>query len=216
MTIATEPPQTPPEPKLSGTPAQPLAQLSPTLEQYVQPETLSETPPMATMPADVLARIVVTSEYVNIRSGPGTNYAVLGRLQNGQKASVTGKSIDGAWWRIDFAGQTGWVSASLTQFSGIPEAVPTVTEPILAAPPAIDATAPPIVSTDPTQGSHTFLNDKVDPPWWPCKQGQVKGNLNSGIYHAPGQRDYAKTYNNVRCFDTATEAEASGFRPAKR
>jgi hypothetical protein len=50
----------------------------------------------------------------------------------------------------------------------------------------------------------------------PCQPGQIKGNRNSGIYHAPGQRDYAKSYANVECFNTEAEAQAAGYRRAKR
>lgn len=50
----------------------------------------------------------------------------------------------------------------------------------------------------------------------PCKPGEYKANINSDIYHAPGQRDYAKTQDNVRCFATSAEAEAAGFRQARR
>ena len=50
----------------------------------------------------------------------------------------------------------------------------------------------------------------------PCQPGQIKGNRNSQIYHAPGQRDYAKTQANVQCFDTEAEAQAAGYRRAKR
>jgi hypothetical protein len=50
----------------------------------------------------------------------------------------------------------------------------------------------------------------------PCQPGQIKGNRNSGIYHAPRQRDYAKTHANVACFDTEAEAIAAGYRKAKR
>jgi hypothetical protein len=65
-------------------------------------------------------------------------------------------------------------------------------------------------------GDHTFNGKIVDPPWWPCAQGQTKGNLNSMVYHWPGARDYAKTYANVQCFNTSDEATAAGFRAAKR
>ncbi len=50
----------------------------------------------------------------------------------------------------------------------------------------------------------------------PCAQGQLKANRNSGIYHAPGQRDYAKTKDNVQCYDNETQAQAAGYRKAKR
>ncbi|MBM4412924.1 MAG: nuclease [Chloroflexi bacterium] len=50
----------------------------------------------------------------------------------------------------------------------------------------------------------------------PCAINQIKGNVNSGIYHVPGGASYAKTKANVQCFDTEAEAVAAGFRRAKR
>lgn len=50
----------------------------------------------------------------------------------------------------------------------------------------------------------------------PCREGQIKGNRNSMIYHAPGQRDYARTTANVACFDTEAQAVAAGYRRAQR
>ena len=37
---------------------------------------------------------------VNIRSGPGTGYAVLEHFLAGNKVPVTGLSLDGRWWRV--------------------------------------------------------------------------------------------------------------------
>jgi len=43
----------------------------------------------------------------------------------------------------------------------------------------------------------------------------IKGNKNSMIYHRPGQSAYTKTKPEV-CFARGEDAEASGFRAAKR
>jgi hypothetical protein len=43
----------------------------------------------------------------------------------------------------------------------------------------------------------------------------IKGNKNSMIYHRPGQSAYTRTKPEV-CFARAEDAEASGFRAAKR
>ena len=37
---------------------------------------------------------------VNIRSGPGTNYGIVGNIAAGQVALVTGAMPDGSWWRV--------------------------------------------------------------------------------------------------------------------
>jgi hypothetical protein len=75
---------------------------------------------------------------------------------------------------------------------------------------------PPAPTTSTGGGGHGIFGGKVDPAWWPCLQGQIKGNQNSKIYHWPTARDYARTYENVACFNTTDEAAAAGFRPAKR
>lgn len=47
------------------------------------------------------------------------------------------------------------------------------------------------------------------PPGYP-----VKANDNSGIYHLPGGRSYDRTVAE-RCYASAEEAEADGYRPPK-
>lgn len=51
---------------------------------------------------------------------------------------------------------------------------------------------------------------------FPCKEGQIKGNRDSNIYHAPGQASYAQTQSNVACFDTEADAQAAGYTRAQR
>lgn len=74
------------------------------------------------LPTDV--KFVLAKEDVNLRSGPGQNFAVEGQVFAGQIVQVTGKSIDEAWWRVmceqDSSGMC-WVSAD-----------PTLTEPTTA------------------------------------------------------------------------------------
>ncbi|MCA9874014.1 MAG: SH3 domain-containing protein, partial [Anaerolineales bacterium] len=43
---------------------------------------------------------ILTQTDVNIRSGPGTNYDVVGWVKAGQTAAVTGVSSDNGWWRV--------------------------------------------------------------------------------------------------------------------
>ena len=51
--------------------------------------------------------------------------------------------------------------------------------------------------------------DGACPPGYP-----VKANDNSGIYHLPGGRFYARTVPE-RCYAAAEDAEADGYRRAK-
>ena len=51
---------------------------------------------------------------INVREGPGTNYAVLGSAPPGERFVITGKSPGaGDWWQIDIGDRTGWVYGPL-------------------------------------------------------------------------------------------------------
>lgn len=57
----------------------------------------------------------------------------------------------------------------------------------------------------------------VESAAFPCRDGQIKGNANTMIYHVPDGAYYATTRNTaVVCFDTITAAEQAGYRAAKR
>lgn len=43
----------------------------------------------------------------------------------------------------------------------------------------------------------------------------IKGNAQSGIYHAPGKQSYGKT-KAEQCFASGLDAEAAGFRAARK
>ena len=51
---------------------------------------------------------------INVREGPGTNYAILGTAPPGERFVITGKSPGaGDWWQIDIGDRTGWVYGPL-------------------------------------------------------------------------------------------------------
>ncbi len=51
----------------------------------------------------------------NIRTGPGTQYDILGAVEEGDYLEATGQ--EGSWYIIRFNGQTGYVSANLAERS---------------------------------------------------------------------------------------------------
>ena len=60
---------------------------------------------------------------VNVRSGPGTVYDIVGGLPSGSSARVYGQNDARTWWYIEFPASSGkyaWVSASVTTGSCIP------------------------------------------------------------------------------------------------
>jgi hypothetical protein len=68
--------------------------------------------PGEVVPTD--AQYVMALDDVNMRSGPGLNYAVAGKVTEGQIARVSGRSADGQRWRVVCAQDASgfcWVSA---------------------------------------------------------------------------------------------------------
>jgi hypothetical protein len=75
---------------------------------------------------------------VNIRSGPGTNYARLALLQANDPIQVTGQSQDGQWFVVQNEFIQGWVAARVVSITG-----PCAQLPVVAAPPLPAASATP-------------------------------------------------------------------------
>lgn len=101
--------ETPTRP-LPTTAQTPIATLLRALVPTPRPrETATPTPP-----APTTAR--VNAALVNLRGGPGTNYAIVGALRASEQLTVTGRNGAGDWLRVCCpVGQTeeSWVSASL-------------------------------------------------------------------------------------------------------
>ena len=99
-------------PAPSGAVAQaPTAVLPTAAPATAAPPTETPAPPTPEpSPTPKSASFTVASTTVNVRGGPGTNYDVLGRLQQGQTYPVTGKNAAGDWWQFDYNGRSGWVS----------------------------------------------------------------------------------------------------------
>lgn len=72
---------------------------------------------------------------LNVRTGPGTQYPSVGALRAGSRATITGRSPDGHWWKIECppgAGSECWSSAG-SQYSSAENAAGVT---VAAVPPA--------------------------------------------------------------------------------
>jgi uncharacterized protein YraI len=92
------------------------------------PEDGAEAPTAEAADADeVRATVVLTDSRLNVRSGPGTEYAVIGKAMPGASYVATGRNDRGDWIEIegdDFDADFGWVAAKYV----------TVTDPVLGLP----------------------------------------------------------------------------------
>lgn len=121
-------------------------------------ETITETataqpPAVATTQPASAAKLTVSGEIINVRSGPATVFETIGTATKGESFSIIAKNAAGDWWQICcIADKQGWVFAQLATVENVdavaiaPE-IPTPVQPTVA-PVAEAATAVP--QTEPT------------------------------------------------------------------
>jgi hypothetical protein len=100
--------------------------------------TETEPDPQATATGEPLLTV---DQGANVRSGPSTDYPIVGNLPAGATAQVFGRDVSSTWFVIE-TGSTGsgrgWISGLITTYSGDASALP-----IVAAPPPPAASATP-------------------------------------------------------------------------
>ncbi len=142
-------------------------------------------------------RITGAPQGVNVRSGPGVNFPIIGLAQNGDEGEIVGRSADNRWWAAAVPSAPegiGWVSADFviaTNTQDVP--VIEVPPPVIIVPtaaatptplPAPTATPTPQItftadSTSISQGQCTTLRWSVEniQAVWVYPQGQRYENF---------------------------------------
>lgn len=128
------------------TPAVPTPAAAPPVEQSASitattPETATTATTVAaasaatvdTAPEEATVATVRSTTRLNIRSGPGTSYAVISKAEPAQQLTIVSRSTDGGWVEIalpNASGQTGWVAAQyLATGTAAMAATPTLNTP---------------------------------------------------------------------------------------
>jgi hypothetical protein len=57
--------------------------------------------------------LITAGDALNIRSGPGTNFDIVGKMPFEAQAAVLARDASNTWWMIDYNGVVGWVSARI-------------------------------------------------------------------------------------------------------
>lgn len=122
--------------------ATPTATLTPTMTPTLEPTATpqpTDTPAATDQPADanatpkpkptptiqVQARVTISGT-LRVRSAPGTEAEILGRLNDGAGVTLLARTEDSKWWQIAFPNpaRRGWVSADLITPNGDTNALP--------------------------------------------------------------------------------------------
>jgi hypothetical protein len=127
--------------------------------------------------------VVVNSETVNGRRGPGQTFERLGEAVKGTELMVMARTPDGLWWQVCcLANQPVWVSADLVTAKGPVDAGPVLTPPPTPRPaprPPPTPTAPPAPTPMPpfdiARGPEQFItrDDEVLTIWAKVFEGQA-------------------------------------------
>ena len=88
----------------------------------------------ATASATAPGNVTVTSDYLNVRAGPGLDQQILGQLSNGATVQPTGKTSDGTWWQISYNNQVAYIFAAYTSTGGAAAATTSTTAATTSAP----------------------------------------------------------------------------------
>lgn len=108
-----------------------LALVVPALAQDAtpMPDPAAEASPQPTAQPPLVAAtdLFATSQFrVNVRSGPGTEYTIIGKLTPADSLDITGQNADADWLRVNFNGQEGWVFVNVVDVNGALENAPVV------------------------------------------------------------------------------------------
>ncbi len=81
-------------------------------------KSINRSTPTAPQRSAETGDAVVTSDSLNVRGGPGTNYPVVGALKKGDGVRVVGRTADSKWAKLGFSEvQEAWASAQYLAFN---------------------------------------------------------------------------------------------------
>lgn len=108
--------------------------------------------------------VTVTSQVQNVRSGPSTDFDILGQIDQGTRLSILGTNADKTWVVVDYRGQQGWMAAYLLDIRGNLDTTPIIEEP---APPVVaEATAAPAeAAAQPAPGADIVIDNAASAPF---------------------------------------------------
>ena len=130
------------------------------------PVPLTNTPVPPTDTPVSVPHFTVNSDQVNVRTGPGTVFSIIGTVEQGNRFDIGGRNVAGDW--LEFCcvnGQRGWIYAPLLVLSVDISTIP-ISANIPAVPTATNTPVPPTAQpAQPTQppSSNDGLGIRVEP-----------------------------------------------------
>jgi len=155
--------------------------------EFVAPVTPTATAvPTRTPRQTNRATFTVNRDAVNVRSGPGTNYGIVGQVKRGQEFRPNGRNQAGTWLRFPWRGSYGWVAAWLMTVQNA-DNIPVVAAPSLPTQAPPTATWTPIPSSG---GGRCPSN---------CTEAHAMGMSNMKPSHRCWQNKFDRDKDGVGC-----------------
>jgi len=145
-----------------GTDDIPVVIVPPPVPTPTQMRTPTKKPTVPPPTPDRLM-VVVTTDDLNVRVGPGTHFTSLGKVNTNDRYIITGRTQNDDWWRINFEGTEGWLSGGFVRATGPIEEIPVVATP----------TPPPVV-----------CNRSADDPFAAVWNGGAKERIGCPLHPA--------------------------------
>jgi len=139
----TPTPELPPTPTPLPTEApavvEQVATTAPVTTEVTATEVSTPTVSVSAPSPTAIPKAVVNAADANARGGPGTEYALVGQVTQGQAFDVIGKNNEGTWWQFCCVnGQQAWIFGELVNIengSSVPVAQNIPAAPVAVAPP---------------------------------------------------------------------------------
>lgn len=126
-----------------------------TTTETAAPAEATPAPSLEVPSPTPIPKVMVSAAAANARGGPGTEYALVGAVTQGQTFDVIGKNAEGTWWQFCCVnGQQAWIFgelATVDNAGSVPVAQNIPAAPVAAAPPqAAPTQAPAAPAEQPT------------------------------------------------------------------
>ena len=134
-------------------------------------KTIVDLPAPEPAPKTPTGRVIGT-QVLNVRSGPGTNFPVVGMARYGDEGEIVGRSENGDWWAVSapsLPGGLGWVSADFVLATNAENV------PVIAAP-----TPPPTPTRIPITPTPTPMPQATATPVAQISFGADRTSINRG------------------------------------
>lgn len=168
----------------------------PVLARFWPAEQAIATPTQPARPTATLRPTGPTANSnANLRTGPGTNYALAGSVQQGQALRINGRNAAGDWVQLDSG---SWIAVFLV--NGVPTGLnvveaPALPTPVPIPPTATSAPAPPTATPVPAQ--------PVAPPPPAAPSGEAKIVIQHIFYDGLVSRVESDEYAEIANVGTA-------------